>query len=100
MGVLFQAIEAIHGDVEDTEKLTKAIRSVQMDTIRGPIKIDAWGQVIQNMLVRRMEKVGGVYQNTVLKTYEGVSQFWTWKPEEYMRNPVWSNSYPPCKYCK
>jgi branched-chain amino acid transport system substrate-binding protein len=28
-----------------------------------------------------------------------VSQFWIYKPDEYLKNPVYSRDYPPCKHC-
>ena len=26
-----------------------------------------------------------------------VSQFWTFKPDDYLKLPVYSRDYPPCK---
>jgi len=28
-----------------------------------------------------------------------VSQFWKYKPDEYMKQPLYSRDYPPCKAC-
>ena len=33
----------------------------------------------------------------MIKTYPNVSQFWTYKPEEFLKNPVYSRDYPPAK---
>jgi len=38
--------------------------------------------------------------NTVIKTYPNVGQFWTFKKEEFLKQPVYSRDYPPCKYCE
>jgi branched-chain amino acid transport system substrate-binding protein len=38
--------------------------------------------------------------NKVLKVYENVSQFWTYKPEEFLKQPVYSREFPACKYCQ
>jgi branched-chain amino acid transport system substrate-binding protein len=27
-----------------------------------------------------------------------VSQFWTYNPQEFLKNPVYSRDYPPAKY--
>ena len=43
--------------------------------------------------------VGSKLQNTVIHTFPNVSQFWTFKPEEFLKNPVYSRDYPPCKHC-
>jgi branched-chain amino acid transport system substrate-binding protein len=28
-----------------------------------------------------------------------VSQFWKYNPEEFLKQPVYSREFPPCKYC-
>ena len=28
-----------------------------------------------------------------------VSQFWTYKKEDYLKLPLYERNYPPCKYC-
>jgi len=98
---VFKAIENIDGDVENKEKLAKALRAVEMeDSVRGPLWLDTYGHPIQNYYIRRVDKVGDRYQNTIIKTYQGVSQFWNSNPKEYLERPVYSRDYPPCKYCK
>jgi hypothetical protein len=32
-------------------------------------------------------------------TLPNVSQFWTFKPEDFLKNPVYSRDYPPCTKC-
>jgi branched-chain amino acid transport system substrate-binding protein len=49
--------------------------------------------------VRKVEKVGGRLQNTVIHTFPNVSQFWNYTPAEFLKNPVYSRDYPPCKNC-
>src|SRR5216683_4528140 len=48
---------------------------------------------------RKVERKGGELQNTVVHTFPAVSQFWTYKPEEYLKLPVYNRDYPPCKGC-
>ena len=92
-----QAIKAIDGDVENREKLMNAVRAVELkQSPRGPLKMDPYGQVIENIYVRRVEKVGDHYQNTVFYTYPMVSQFWKYNPEEFLKKPVYSRDYPTC----
>jgi branched-chain amino acid transport system substrate-binding protein len=43
--------------------------------------------------------LGGELQNTVIHTYPAVSQFWTYKPEEFLKQPVYSRDFPPCRHC-
>ena len=97
---LRRALEALGGDAENGERLVTALRKVELtDTPRGPIRFDEYGNPIENIYVRKVERVGGKLQNTVIYTFQNVSQFWTYKPEEYLKNPVYSRDYPPCKYC-
>ena len=94
------AIESIGGDVESREKLMAAIRKVDLSASpRGPIKFDDYGNPIQNIYVRKVERVGGKLQNTVIHTFPNVSQFWKYNAEEFLKNPVYSRDYPPCKHC-
>jgi len=97
---LKRALEAIGGEAENGERLVAALRKVELaDTPRGSIRFDDYGNPIQNIYVRKVERVSGRLQNTVIHTFEKVSQFWTYKPEEYLKNPVYDRNFPPCKYC-
>jgi branched-chain amino acid transport system substrate-binding protein len=95
-----RALEAIGGEIENTDKLLVALRKVELtDSPRGPIRFDEYGNPIENIYVRKVERVGGKLQNTVIHTFPNVSQFWTYNPAEYLKNPVYSRDYPPCKHC-
>ena len=93
-----QAVIALKGDVRSPDKLMKALRNVDLkETPRGPIKMDAYGNAILNIYVRKVERVGGELQNTVIYSYPEVSQFWKYKPEEFLKQPTYSRDYPPMK---
>jgi branched-chain amino acid transport system substrate-binding protein len=100
--LIVRAIQSIQGDVENKEKLMTALRSMETPkSVRGgPIKLDKYGGIVQNQYVRRVDKVGGAYQNTVLETYPMISQFWKDDPETYMKRPGYDRDYPPCKFCE
>ena len=55
---------------------------------------------MQNIYIRKVEKVGGRLQNTVIATFPAVGQFWKYNPDEYMKPPLYSRDYPPCKHCQ
>ncbi len=100
MMVIARAIESLHGDVSDKEKVMKALKSVELaNAPRGPLKIDDFGSPVENIYVRRVEDVDGVLQNKVIATFKNVGQFWHWSPEEFLKQPVYSKDYPACKYC-
>jgi len=98
MNLINQAMISLKGDVRDSEKVAQALRSVQLkDDPRGPVKFDAYGNPVQNVYIRKVERVGGELQNTVVYTYPEVSQFWKFKPEEFLKQPPYSRDYPPMK---
>jgi len=94
------AADALKGDFNDPEKVMVALKGAKYESARGPVKIDPYGQAIQNVYIRKCEKVGGAKQNTVIYTYPEVSQFWKYKPEEFLKQPVYSRDFPACPNCK
>jgi branched-chain amino acid transport system substrate-binding protein len=95
-----KAVDAVKGDVEDREKLMAALRKVELNNApRGPLKMDPYGMVTENIYIRKVEKVNGKIQNTVVFTYPNVSQFWKWHPEEYMKAEVYGKENPACTHC-
>jgi len=95
-----EGAKAVGGNVEDREKFLAALKRVEIpDAPRGPVKLDARGSPIQNIYVRKVEKKDGELWNTVIHTFPAVSQFWKYKPEEFLKQPVYNRNYPVCKYC-
>jgi branched-chain amino acid transport system substrate-binding protein len=98
---MVEAVKLAGGRVEDRDAMLAALRKVNLkESARGPISIDAYGNPVQNIYVRKVERVGGKLQNTVIATYPAVSQFWKYNPDEYMKQPLYSRDYPPCKHCQ
>jgi branched-chain amino acid transport system substrate-binding protein len=102
--VVEAGLQAVGGDVSDKEKLIAALRAVNLtDTPRGPLKFDHFGNVVGNFYVRRCGTEGAKYGlklwNRIIKTYENVSQFWTWPEQEFLAHPVYSRDYPPLQKC-
>ena len=84
----------------DKNALMEALKSVVLtDTPRGPIRFDHLGNVIGNFYVRRVEKANGKFVNRTLKTYENVSQFWTFDEKKFLEHPVYSRDYPALAKC-
>ena len=88
---LVAAINAIDGRVEDRAALLEALRNARpSDLPRGPVELDAYGNPIENVYIRRVERVNGELQNTVIDTFPKVSQFWKYSPAEYLREPLYA----------
>ena len=68
MKFLCTAINAIHGNVEDTEAFLKALRETKIKGIcSSSISVDANGNVIRDFLIRQVQKKDGVVKNVVLQ---------------------------------
>jgi branched-chain amino acid transport system substrate-binding protein len=94
-----EAAKAVDGKVEDRARFLAAIRKASETTEdpRGPIKLDEYNNPTQNVYILKVEKIGGRLQNTVIHTYPMVSQFWTYKPEEFLKTPAYDRNYPPVR---
>jgi branched-chain amino acid transport system substrate-binding protein len=98
--VVAEAARAVGGRVEDRAAFMTALRAVAInDAPRGPVHMDPYGNPTQNIYIRKVERVNGKLQNTVIFTYPAVSQFWKYSPEEFLRQPVYSRDFPPCRHC-
>lgn len=98
---LLEAARLVRWNVEDRAALAAALRKVEIsDDPRGPIRLDADGSPIINVYVRRVERVRGELQNTVIHTYPAVSKFWTYDPETFRKQPLYSRDFPPCRHCR
>src|SRR5437667_6637962 len=94
------ALEATGGDIENVDKFVNALRKVDLsDAPRGPIRFDDFGNPIENVYVRKVEKVNDRLQNTVIHTFPNVSQFGPYNADDYLKNPVYSRDFPPCRHC-
>ena len=95
--VLEATLHAIKGRIEDKQAFMKAVRSIKVNTVRGPVTFDGFGNVVGNVYIRKVERKEGRLVNAVIHTYPNVSQFWTYNPVEFLKNPVYSRDWPPAK---
>ena len=97
--VLEAALKAVDGKIEDRDAFMHALRTDHVEnTVRGPVRFDEFGNVVGNIYIRKVERKGGRLVNSVIKTYPDVSQFWTYKPDEFLKNPVYSRNEPPARF--
>jgi len=84
------AIDAIKGKVEDRAAFLSAMRAAKINAPRGQLYLDAYDNPVQSVYISKIQKIrhpvlGEVMTNVPIKTYPAVSQFWTWKPEEFLK---------------
>ena len=72
MHLIYEALKKTKGET-DGDALVLAMRGMQWESPRGPISIDpATRDIVQNIYVRRIEKVGGELYNVEFATFEAV----------------------------
>ena len=98
-GVLVeQAAKMVKGKVEDKDAFTKALKNPgTLHDPRGEWKLDQYGNPVMPIYIRKVERRGGKLVNAVVHTYPSMSQFWKYKPEEFLKQPVYSRDFPPSK---
>jgi branched-chain amino acid transport system substrate-binding protein len=82
------------------------MQALHVDAVRGPLSFDDMRNVVQNIYIKKVEKTK-LFGNAkpelwdvVIKTYPNVSQFWTYGKDAFLKQPVYSRDYPPCKFCE
>jgi branched-chain amino acid transport system substrate-binding protein len=95
--VLEAALKTTNGAIEDRPAFMKALRATRVDTVRGPVRFDEFGNVIGNVYIRKVTRKDGRLVNSVIKTYPDVSQFWTYGQKAFLAEPVYSRDWPPAK---
>jgi len=92
------ALHALDGKTDDKKALIGAMRAVSLkDSPRGPFHFDHFGNVVGNIFIRRVVKQNGKLAQHTIKTYNDVSQFWTYPEKWFLEQPVYSRNYPPLK---
>jgi branched-chain amino acid transport system substrate-binding protein len=101
---LATAIDHVHGDVADSARLLTAIHDVKLsDSPLGPLELDRYNAPFENVYLRKVVATSGPAAkyakdwNVVTKTWPHVSQFWTYDPKTYLKQPVYSASYQGIK---
>ena len=72
MTMIFEMIRATDGK-QDGDKAMAAIKGFSWESPRGPVTVDPQTrELTQNVYIRRIEKVDGVYVNKPFKTYPAI----------------------------
>ncbi|MEK6712267.1 MAG: ABC transporter substrate-binding protein [Nitrospinota bacterium] len=104
-----EALKRVNYNPDKTLDFIREMKQIRVDATRGPVYLDEKANPVQNCYVRKIERVPGDRNNLgvkanslwniVIRTYPAVSQFWTYKPEEFLKSPVYDKDFPPCKFC-
>ena len=97
---MVEALKAEEGEVGNRDAYLAAFEAMKCpDDPRGPITLDGWDYPVQNVDIRKVERMTGRLRNTTIYTYPSVSQYWHDSRDEYLKQPVNSRDYPPCRFC-
>jgi branched-chain amino acid transport system substrate-binding protein len=96
---LDKALQKLDGKTDDKDAIMQALRSTELeDSPRGRVHFDKYGNAVGNVYILEVQRKDGRLVNVPIKTYEDVSQFWTYDPDWFLSQPVYSRDYPPAKY--
>jgi branched-chain amino acid transport system substrate-binding protein len=104
--MIHEVMKKTQGKWPGPQEFVKLLSAVKVEAVRGPITLDDMRNPVQNVYIKKVErkKMHGFGQdelwNTVIKTYPNVGQFWTYGKEAFLKQPVYSRDYPPCRYCE
>jgi branched-chain amino acid transport system substrate-binding protein len=102
---IHETIKKAGGKWPGRDEFIKIFTGITLDSIRGPVALDDQFNPIQNIYIRKVEKTRhhgypeAELWNTVVKTYEKVGQYWTYDKAEFLKQPVYSRTFPPCTHC-
>ncbi|MEO7008018.1 MAG: ABC transporter substrate-binding protein [Caldimonas sp.] len=95
-----KAIEKVKGAVDKRAEFLEAVRKTELDDspLGRPVRLDDFGNPIYDVYIRKVVKnKDGKYWNVPIDTYKNVSQFWTYDPQAYMKQPPYSRSFQGIK---
>jgi branched-chain amino acid transport system substrate-binding protein len=101
-----EAIKQSGGKFPGPEKFIQTMLGLKINAARGPVSFDDMRNPIENVYIRKVEKTTLLGDskpqlwNVVIKTYPNVGQFWTYGKDAFLKQPVYSRDFPPCKYCE
>ena len=90
-----EALKQTGGDVSNVAKFTDVLRGVRLtDSCFGPMRLDEHGGAISNVYLREVARDSqGELYNKVVQQFPDISQFYWYKPEAFLKQPVYSRQY-------
>lgn len=96
-GLAFLEAGLAGSSIDNLEAFTAALKAATVECPHSDMTLDDYNNPIQDIYIRQVQRVDGELVNVHVKTYPQVSQFWTYDPAEYLKEPVYSRDYPPLK---
>jgi len=87
MAAIDQAVNATGGNIEDSARFLEALRKTDLDAPQGRVRFDRFQNVVTDIHISRIDKVGDQIVPVVIETVRGVDQFLGMDPAEYLKKP-------------
>ncbi|MGH8668628.1 MAG: ABC transporter substrate-binding protein [Burkholderiales bacterium] len=101
-----EVMKRTKGKWPGAQQFIKLMSSLKLEAVRGPVRFDDMRNPVQNIYIKKVEKKkmfgypNEELWNTIIKTYPDVGQFWKYNKADYLKTPLYSRDYPPCKFCE
>ncbi len=95
-----KALEKMDGKVEDRETFIDTVLKTELDNspLGKTVRFDAYGNPIYDVYIRKVaRRADGKFWNVPMTSYPGVSQFWTYDPQTYLKQPPYSRTFQGIK---
>jgi branched-chain amino acid transport system substrate-binding protein len=87
LAAIHQALKATGGNIEEKPRFLEALRHMDLEAPRGHVRFDRYQNVITDVTITRIAKVGDQIVPVVVETVRGVEQFLGMVPAEYLKKP-------------
>jgi branched-chain amino acid transport system substrate-binding protein len=92
--VTAETLEKTGGAIDGSKFIDTARGLTFDDSPYGPVSFDDHNNLVGPVYLTEVQsRDAGGYWNVPVKTYDKVSQFWTYSPDEYLKHPVFSRDY-------
>jgi branched-chain amino acid transport system substrate-binding protein len=89
-------LQAMDGKLEDQNKFRQTLLATSFEAPASFVSFDAFHNVVTDVYLNQVQKVGNEWRNVPIKTYPKVSQFWTFDPKDYQASPAYDRDHPDC----
>ena len=93
--VLVSALQKVNGNLSATPTFLQALYNTNLETVKGPIKLDQDHDIVQNLYLWKIIKQGSGASQQLVDTYSNVSKTWGWAdPAQIARFKLGSHKGP------
>ncbi|HKQ64013.1 MAG TPA: ABC transporter substrate-binding protein [Methylomirabilota bacterium] len=87
MAAIDQAVGATGGNIEDSARFVEALRKTDVEAPQGRVRFDRYQNVVSDIYISRIDKVGDQIVPVVIETIKNVDQFLGLDPADYIKKP-------------